>query len=69
MGELSSSDASARREGYIARLEKVKKDVREDLTEMDFENALQRDRMERYVESIEEELTGLVRLLDGLTFE
>ncbi len=69
MGELSRSDAEKRRDNYVSDLEKLKKYVREDFEEMDFENADQRDVMEGYIESIEAEFASLISTLNNMTFE
>lgn len=69
MGELSKADAEKKRSSYITIIESVKKSVREDFEEMDFENAEERTLMEGYIKDMEEEYDGLVRTLDGMTFE
>lgn len=69
MGELSKADAEKKRSSYITIIESVKKSVREDFEEMDFENAEERTLMEGYIKDMEEEYDGLVRTLDRMTFE
>lgn len=68
MGELSKSDAEVKRSKYISILTKQKEYVREDFEEMDFENAVQRDIMEGYIEEIEKEFGILLTTLQNMQF-
>lgn len=59
-----------RKEGQLCRPDRIrKKDVREDFEEMDFENAQERTMMESCIESMEDVYDGLVRMLEGMSFE
>lgn len=69
MGELKKGDAEYKRDSYVTKLESVKRKVREDFSEMDFENAKQRDTMEIAVIDIETELGNMINTLNGMTFE
>lgn len=69
MGELSKSDAEKKRNEYVTEITKVRNYVREDFEEMDFQNADQRDAMERYIENLEAEYNSLITTLNNMTFE
>jgi len=69
MGELSRSDAEAKRSRYSETLKRIKKNVREDFEEMDFENAFQRRKMEKAVEKMEKKYDECIQLLAGMGFE
>ena len=69
MGELSKSDAESKKSMYIESLKKLKKEVREDFTEMDFENADQRTEMEKQIEIMERAYDDGVKLLESMSFE
>lgn len=68
MGELSKRDAEEKRENYISKLRQLKTYVREDFTEMDFENADQRDVIEGHIEEIEGYFDGLISSLENMQF-
>ena len=69
MGELSKSDAESKKSMYIESLKKLKKEVREDFTEMDFENADQRTEIEKQIEIMERAYDDGVKLLESMSFE
>lgn len=69
MGELSKSDAEAKRSRYSEILEKIKENVREDFKEMDFKNAIQRKNMEKAIEKMEKKYDECIQLLTGMKFE
>lgn len=69
MGELSKSDAEAKRSRYSETLKKIKENVREDFKEMDFKNAIQRKNMEKVIEKMEKKYDECIQLLTGMTFE
>lgn len=68
MGELSKSDAEARRSKYVSVLQKQKQNVRENFEEMDFENAVQQNIMESHIKEIEMEFDGLITTLQSMQF-
>lgn len=68
MGQLSKRDAERKRDDYISKLTEVKKNIREDFEEMDFENAVQRNIVEGYIESIETEFGSFISTLQGMSF-
>lgn len=68
MGELSKKDAEAKRDKYVELLAEAKEDVREDFEEMDFENAVQRNQMEEYIEDIETVFGNLISSLNDMEF-
>lgn len=69
MGELSKSDAEAKRNRYTETLKKIKKNVREDFEEMDFENAFQRRKMEKTIAKMEKKYDECIKLLADMSFE
>ena len=69
MGELSKSDAESKKSSYIESLKNLKKEVREDFTEMDFENAGRMWRMEKQIEIMERAYDDGVKLLESMSFE
>ena len=69
MGELSKSDAESKKSMYVESLKKLKKEVREDFTEMDFENADQRTEVEKQIEIMERAYDDGVKLLESMSFE
>jgi len=69
MGELSKADAEKKKNKYISKIQDIKSKVREDFEEMDFKNAKERTKMEGYIKSMEEEYTGLINVLNGMSFE
>ena len=69
MGELSRSDAEAKRSRYSETLKRIKKNVREDFGEMDFENAFQRKKMEKTIEKMEKKYDECIQLLERMSFE
>lgn len=69
MGELSRSDAEAKRSRYSETLKRIKKNVREDFREMDFENAFQRKKMEKTIEKMEKKYDECIQLLERMSFE
>lgn len=68
MGELSKRDAEAKRADYISKLTQLKAYARENFTEMDFENADQRDVIEGHIEEIEGYFDGLISSLENMQF-
>ena len=68
MGELSKSDAESKKSMYIESLKNLKKEVREDFTEMDFENADQRTEVEKQIEIMESAYDDGVKLLESMSF-
>ncbi len=68
-GELSKSDAESKKSSYIESLKNLKKEVREDFTEMDFENADQRTEVEKQIEIMESAYDDGVKLLESMSFE
>ncbi|WP_458459684.1 hypothetical protein [Pseudobutyrivibrio sp.] len=69
MGQLSQSDANSFRNELVSYLERCKKDVRENFTEMDFENADKRKQMETHISNMERKYSGLINELNGMSFE
>lgn len=69
MGELSKSDAEKRRNNYVTEITKVRNYILEDFEEMDFQNADQRDAMEKHIENLEAEYNSLITTLNNMTFE
>ena len=69
MGQLSKSDARSFRDDLVSYFGKCKKDVRENFTEMDFENADKRTKMEEYISNMEKKYDGLIKELNDMSFE
>ena len=69
MGQLSKSDASSFRDDLVSYFGKCTKDVRENFTEMDFENADKRTKMEEYISNMEKKYDGLIKELNDMSFE
>ena len=69
MGELSKSDAESKKSSYIESLKKLKKEVREDFTEMEVEKADQRTEVEKQIEIMESAYDDGVKLLESMSFE
>lgn len=69
MGELSKADAERKRSNYISKITKIKRNVREDFEEMDFENANERTMMENCIEGMESIYNSLIGMLAGMNFE
>ena len=73
MGELSTSDANAKRSKYVSHLKKLVKAINEDYSEMDFENAKQKDGLsgsdiKSKVDNITSELNSIISSLQGMSF-
>jgi hypothetical protein len=69
MGQLSQSDASSFRNELVSYLGRCKKDVRENFTEMDFENADKRKSMETHIANMERKYDSLISELNNMSFE
>ena len=69
MGQLSQSDANSFRNELVSYLGRCKKDVRENFTEMDFENADKRTKMEEHISNMEKKYDGLINELNSMSFE
>lgn len=69
MSELSKADAEIKRKAFLSKMEKVKKEIGENFAEMDFENAVERTKMEGYVKEMEEECSRMIGRLEEMTFE
>lgn len=69
MGELSKYDAENKRNEFVEILSDIKKSVRENFEEMDFVNAIERNVMETYIESMEQEYENIISELNEICFE
>ena len=69
MGELSKSDAESRKTKYIKVLNDVSSKVEKHFTDMDFENADKRTKMEESVSEIKRICNNAISQLNGMSFQ
>lgn len=69
MGELSCADACAKREKYKQVFTDIEKMAEKEFSDMDFENADKRTKVQEHVDAIKAECAAKISELDGLSFE
>lgn len=69
MAELSARDGYLKTVNFVQQIIAVKKQIRENFEEMDFENADKRETMEQQVETMERLCSELIGELSGMSFQ
>lgn len=69
MGVLSSGEGKNRVRGYQNKLDKLKRNMRNNFNDMDLENNNRRDEIEAIVEEIERKCDTVYSSLSSLGFE